>query len=180
MDDAYFVKPLGRRQIDQAFPVVSACSPGIGVERWRAFAAAVIPAADLEAAPSSPHAIVMADDSPATPAPTGIITAQSDRGYIHGLFSYAVEPDLRHGRVLTADNFVVLDLVDPDAPATVLLKAMEHLARRLGCGAIHASLPEGAAPMLNRLHHAGHHPEARRLCKPLDCVNGNQPDTDGA
>ena len=166
MDDSFIAKPLGQRQIDQAYPLVRAVAPDLPVERWRAFAAALIGTLD-------------------TPAPpTGIMTVQNARGYLHGLFSYAIEEHLRHGRILAVENFVVLDLFDTSGPAEALLRSMEVLARGLGCTAIHTTLPEGAAgrpdtPLLACFRNEGHRTETLRMCKPLDGANDNRAQSPG-
>jgi len=167
MDDSFIAKPLGRRQIDQAYPLVCVAAPGLAVEQWRAFAAAVL---DING------------EAGGAPAPrTGIMTVQNARGYLHGLFSYAIEEHLRHGRVMTVDNFVVLDLFDVTGVAGTLLDAMDVLARRLGCSAIHTALPEHSIidwTPNNRIADCfirdGHRRETIRLCKNLDGVNDNR------
>lgn len=172
MDDSFIAKPLGRRQIDQAYPLVCAIAPGLGVEQWRAFAAAVLGNASGGGGAGRSG----------LPADAGIITVQNAQGYMHGLFSYAVEPHLRHGRVLCVDNFVVLDLFDVAGIAETQLRAMEALARRLGCGAIHTTLPERTIPLDARsnpipdcFRTEGHREETIRYCKDLAVVNGNAP-----
>lgn len=172
MDDCFIAKPLGRRQIDQAYPLVCAIAPGLEVDRWRAFAAAMLQGAtDGGSARGS-----------AVPATTGIMTVQNAQGYLHGLFSYVVEPHLRHGRILSVDNFVVLDLFDIPGIAETLLRAMEGLARRLGCSAIHTTLPERYIPVDSRRNpipdcflSEGHRQETVHFRKNLAVVNDNAP-----
>jgi len=156
MDGGFTAKPLGLRQIDQAYPLVRAIAPDLPVERWRAFAMALI-------GPSARPA-----------APAGIMTVQNERAYIHGLFSYAAREDLRFGQILSVDNFVVLDLFNlPDA-ASSLIQSMEALARALDCTAIHTALPESYADSSGHVHSmlgffrdAGHDVDGVRLCKAL-------------
>ncbi|HYD67496.1 hypothetical protein [Azospirillum sp.] len=144
------------RQIDQAYPLVRAIAPDLPVERWRSFATALTGA-------SAPPG-----------APAGIMTVQNDRGYIHGLFSYAVKEDLRFGRILSVDNFVVLDLFNVSDAASSLLQTMEDLGRTLHCTAIHTNLRECYAgtpahghPMLGFFRDEGHDVDGVRLCKAL-------------
>ncbi|WP_029010732.1 hypothetical protein [Azospirillum halopraeferens] len=155
MDDGFIAKPLGERQIDQAFPLVSALAPELPVERWRAFAAPRCGPGD--------------GTSPAC----GIITAQNDRGYIHGLFSYSVTEHFRYGRALAVEMFIVLDIFDPAAAAAVLVRAMETIAHDLDCDAVFTDLPESCRgttehcrSILSVFRAAGHGVEAARLCKP--------------
>ncbi|WP_395458623.1 hypothetical protein ACHMW5_33330 [Azospirillum melinis] len=173
MDDGFIAKPLGRRQIDQAYPLVCAMAPGLGVDQWRAFAAAVLDSATLEGSGDG-----------RLPASRGIMTVQNAQGYLHGLFSYTAEPHLLHGRTLCVDNFVVLDLFDVAGVAEALLQAMEGLARRLGCAAIHTTLPDRFArpdslqgsrrdPIPDCFRTEGHRQETIRFCKDLAVVNDN-------
>jgi hypothetical protein len=162
MDDSFIAKPLGRRQIDQAYPLVCVIAPGLAVEQWRAFAAALL------------------ETGGASTSRSGIMTVQNARGYLHGLFSYAIEEHLRHGRVMSVDNFVVLDLFDVPGVTGTLLQAMDGLARGLGCAAIHTTLPERCIfdditnnPIADCFFSEGHRRETVRLCKSLDNVNDN-------
>ncbi|CAO3418340.1 hypothetical protein [Azospirillum endophyticum] len=173
MDDGFIAKPLGRRQIDQAYPLVCAIAPGLGVDQWRAFAAALLDDATRSGGSG-------------LPADRGIMTVQNAQGYMHGLFSYAVEPQLFHGRTLSVDNFIVLDLFDVAGIAGTLLQAMEGLARRLGCTAIHTTLPERylsrasrRTPIPDCFHIEGHRQETIRFCKDLPVVNDNAAAADG-
>src|SRR3954462_15845901 len=168
MHDTYVAKPLIRRQIDQAFPVVQTIAPDLDVERWRDFAAAVLAVQELEFEVRSTGRLE------AAPHPRGIMTVQNARGYIHGLFSYTVEEHLRHGRVLAAENFIVLDLFDMAGAADELLNAMDSVAEGLGCTAIHTNLPDDYSSLpdycnwlLTCFREARHAVETLRLCKPV-------------
>jgi hypothetical protein len=168
MHDTYVAKPLIRRQIDQAFPVVQTIAPDLDVERWRDFAAAVLAVQELEFDVGSSART----DTP--PHARGIMTVQNARGYIHGLFSYMVEEHLRHGRVLAVENFIVLDLFDMAGAADALLSAMDRMADDLGCAAIHTSLPDDYSSLpdycnwlLTSFRDAGHEVETLRLCKQM-------------
>ena len=153
MPDRYVAKTIDARQIDQAFPVVQSCVPGLDIARWRRFAAELV------------------GSGAAARRRGGIVTAQLGRGYIHGLFCYMVVPSLCHGRVLQVENFVALDMFDPAATADRLMAAMEELARELGCGAIHVMMRDrrqgGRLQVLERFQETGHETEGLHLCKPL-------------
>jgi hypothetical protein len=168
MHDTYVAKPLIRRQIDQAFPVVQTIAPDLDVERWRDFAAAVLAVQELEFDVGSSART----DTP--PHARGIMTVQNARGYIHGLFSYTVEEHLRHGRVLAVENFIVLDLFDMAGAADELLNAMDQVADDLSCTAIHTNLPDDYSSLpdycnwlLTCFREAGHAVETLRLCKQM-------------
>lgn len=183
MDDGFIAKPLGRRQIDQAYPLVCAMAPGLGVDQWRAFAAAVLDSATLGSSTEGAAGDGAAREG-RLPASRGIMTVQNAQGYLHGLFSYTAEPHLLHGQTLCVDNFVVLDLFDVAGVAEALLRAMEGLARRLGCAAIHTTLPDRFArpdslqgsrrdPIPECFRTEGHRQETIRFCKDLVVVNDN-------
>lgn len=161
MDTGFIAKPLTARQIDQAFPLIQVLAPGLDVDRWRAFAHAMIP------------------DGAPIPAPTGIISIQNGHGYIHGLFSYACTQDLCHGTVLAVENVIVLDLFDMAGAAVTLVGAVDRLAAALGCSAIHTSLDSSEGAPCGRGHslfdafqESGHAVECRRLCKVLPAPGG--------
>lgn len=186
MDDSFIAKPLGRRQIDQAYPLVCAIAPGLGIDQWRAFAAALLDSATMGSSSKGGNGGGGGAGTDGLPAARGIMTVQNAQGYMHGLFSYAVEPQLLHGRTLCVDNFVVLDLFDIAGPAETLLQAMEGLARQLGCTAIHTTLPERYLPRDSRrnpipdcFRTEGHRQETVRFCKDLVVVNDNAPDLPG-
>ena len=162
MDGGFTAKPLGMRQIDQAYPLVRAIAPDLPVERWRGFA----------------EALIGASEGPGASA--GIMTAQSDRGYIHGLFTYAAREDLRHGKVLSVDNFVVLDLFNLADAAFSLIRAMDTISRTLNCAAIHTILPDsyaeaggGDRSVMGFFRDAGHHVDGARFYKALPGVGDN-------
>jgi len=163
MLDSYVAKPLGDRQIDQAFPIVQTIAPDLGMERWRAFAAAVI---------AGDRAGKAAGKTTGGTAARGIMTVQNVRGYIHGLFSYRIQENLRHGRVLAVENFIVLDLFDLAGAAEALLDAMDRTAAGLDCRAIHTSLPDNYSSLpeycnwlVSCFRESGHTVEILRLCK---------------
>lgn len=152
MEDRFIAMPLAVRQIDQAFPIVQSTQPTLPIDDWRRFAVNVSALGTRRA---------------------GIMTAQR-RGYIHGLYSYAVEPHIAHRRLLVIDNFVALDLFDPGGVTDVLLGSMETLATELRCTAVHTNLPhsDGFEPeyrrwLIEQFTARGHHAENLLFCKNL-------------
>lgn len=155
----YQLCPLPHRQVDQAFPLVQLAAPGLTLDRWRAYAAALVGAGNGHG-----H----------RPQPQGIVTAQDAKGYIHGLFCYAVQDDLSLGRALGVQHFVVGSLFDPRGVADTLLDCMESIARELECTAIHADLSRiQASParchdlFVERFESHGHRPDGVRFSKRL-------------
>lgn len=159
IEPGYQAVPLQPQQVDQAFPLVSTIAPELGREQWAAFARGML-------------------DTHGDP-PRGIVSLQNRRGYITGLFTWAVEPHLRHGRTLTVANFVVLDLFNLEAAADQLIREMEALARTHGCAAIHTELPEAysnlaesAHLVLSRFRDEGHQLGTLHFCKELQAARG--------
>lgn len=152
MSDLFSLLPLGPKQIDQAYPIVQSIVPDLDVSVWRDFAE------QIAARPRDQ---------------AGIITVQS-QGYIHGLFSYVIEPHLIHERILLVDNLFVLDLFNPGAVAEGLLDAVDDLAEQHHCRVIHTSVPKRPSDardqgdwILSLFKARGHCLENMTLCKRL-------------
>jgi hypothetical protein len=105
----------------------------------------------------------------------GIVTVRREgRIYPCGLFCYRVEDDLKLGKVLTADHFVAVDLLDPGAVLAALVEELDVLAKRLGCQAVRSLVHGGAPTVAGGLFAAGHRPEgATPLLKKLPAGSGN-------
>lgn len=148
------IHPLEIGQIDQVFPLVQACVPGIDLEDWRAFGRDRIGAAAT--------------------ACQGIQCVVAEQNYIAGLCIYRIEACLFHGPALIAEHFMALDLFDRPAVANALAEFLEDLGRRHGCSALHTSiiegadrLPESAGGLASILRERGHAVESLLLCKVL-------------
>jgi hypothetical protein len=63
----------------------------------------------------------------------GIMTVQSRRGYIYGLSVHDLKHELRRGRILEVENFVVVDMVGAKPAAGLLLESLEGIARDQQC-----------------------------------------------
>lgn len=150
MPEAFSARRLGPRQIDQAYPILQSAMPALELDDWRAYASALLD----------------------QPEDRGGIVAIQSKGYINGLFSYGVRPQLACHKVLIVETIVVLDLVNNEGVAEALLHAVDDLAGRLGAEAIHALVPSGQsrptdyADWLSRQFRAvGYRCEAAALCK---------------
>ena len=139
--------PLGPGGIDQAYPIIQTQFPALALEDWRRYARGLIAAGD----------------------PTrGVMTAQHG-GYIRGLFCHWPDRSLLHGDLLVVDNFTVMDLFDPTGAVNALIGAMETMAERHRCRAIHTLLLDHRpTPLHGRLQAQGHHVSKVMLCKALD------------
>lgn len=166
MNASYIAKPLGRHQIDQAFPVVQTLVPELDIDRWRAYALLML--GNEAAAPAPDIELFQCSILPTR----GIVTVQNDHDYIHGLFSYRRIESLRHGTLLFVENFIVVDLFRQRESADTLLQAIDHVAGVLKCGAIHTGLPDNydnlpayCSWVLDCFRAAGHSVETLVLCK---------------
>jgi hypothetical protein len=148
------IRPLSAKRIAQAFPLIQTALPEVTLAAWRGFAAALMSGADDREG--------------------GILAVSDEHDYIAGLCSYQVVPDLVHGRLLDTDHFVAFDLLDRRPVAEALAEAVEALARKRGCSAVHTHLPQrNAAPpepgndLAELLAARGHRIENLDLCKRL-------------
>ncbi len=150
MGRTYHVRTLSESQLPQAYPLVQALASEHSLNAWLSYAKGFV-AKGINAG--------------------GVLSAQDDAGYIYGLFCYEVVPDLGGGRVLVVEPFVALDLVDRLGPITVLIEAMERLAREQDCVSIHLQIPQRgdmrAVVDFRPFRAAGYKLEGVRLCRRL-------------
>lgn len=121
----FLTRPLERDQIAQAYALLQSADPAITLDRWSRFA----------------HRLIA---PPRVNRPTGIMTIQTEAGYMCGLFVFDIVDDLRLTRTLTIRNVVAISLVQPDAIVCALLAAAESLAHLNGCAAITTLVDPGA------------------------------------
>jgi hypothetical protein len=143
------IELLSRDRIRSVFPLVREAVATIDLATWLRFARQLT--------------------APRRAAQCGIMTARRDgRAFPCGLFCYRVEEELSLGRVLTADHFVAVDLLDPEAVLVALVRELDVLAERLGCSAVRSLVHGGAPTVAGGLYAAGHRPEgAMPLVKKL-------------
>ena len=145
-------KSLAIEEIDQAFPLVQATLPQVGLDQWRRFAQSQI--------------------RTRKPRVSGIQSVLAEQKYIAGLSIYRIEQDLCHGPALIADHFMALDLFDRTAVIHALAEFLENLGRQRGCTAVHTQVRDRAGrwqgpptSMIAILRERGHGIESMRLCK---------------
>ncbi len=115
MSGRFVVKPLTPEQIPQAFALVSIFDEGLSKDAWCEYATAV-----MEKTGNGPGC--------------GIMTVQSEEGYIYGLSVHRLKNELRLGRVLEIENFTaVVDLIGAKTAAELLLESLESIARAQQC-----------------------------------------------
>ena len=146
----YQTRTLPLERIDQAFPLVRDLAPDVDLARWHRFAEA------LAAQQSNGEFDTLS-------SPGGVMVAER-AGYIRGLFTYQVLPDLEHERVLLVQNFIVLEVVRREAAAKALMTAAVDLARDLSARAIHVLMGLDAIWAIKLYEGLGHSVEALALC----------------
>ena len=146
----FVIEVLAPDRLRAVYPLIREAEPTIGLSVWLAFAR---PLTQRRRA-----------------AQSGIIAARREgRAFPSGLFCYRVDNDLTHGRVLIAEHFVAVDLLDSRAVLAALVAELDALGARLGCTAVRSVVHGGADEVEGGLTAAGHAPEpAALLLKPLD------------
>jgi hypothetical protein len=144
----FAVETLQPNQIRAVYPLIREAMPATDLASWLRFAKT------LTATRRS--------------GPSGIVAARRfGRDFPCGLFCYRVDNDLAHGRVLIAEHFVAVDLLDPGAVLNALVTELEALAKRLDCTAIRSVVHGGEDAVAGGLSAAGHTQEGSLLMKPL-------------
>ena len=146
---ALIVARLTRQQIRSAYSLMQAADPSLRLVRWLRYARRVADQAD-----SASDGMLVARRG-ATSHPCGAVCYQRVR-------------HLRHGPVLTAEHFIALDLLQPEAVLSALAAELEVVAARLGCGTIRSIVHGSGAAVLGHLHSTGHILEGILLTKSLD------------
>jgi hypothetical protein len=157
----FTIGPLSPDQIHTVYPLIREAVPSLDLAGWVRFARQLI----------GPRW------RPRRDAQGGIIAIRRDgRDFPCGLFCYRVEEDLKLGRVLTADHFVAVDLLDPAAVLAALVAELDALAQRLDCRAVRGVVHGGSPDLAGGLAAAGHRPEASLLLKRLlEASPGTEP-----
>ncbi len=150
MKPEYLVRPLAAERVAQAFPLIRDAVGRVSLEEWSRFASALT-------APGEPDAPERA---------SGIVVAER-QGYIRGLCTYQAQPHLGHGLVMLVHHLVVLEVVGRKAVADALLSAVDELAERQGCRALHVTLPLTSEWAVGYLRDRGHSVETHCMCRRL-------------
>jgi hypothetical protein len=138
------IEELTRDRIRSVYPVIREAVPTLDLPSWLRFARQLA--------------------GPRRGNQGGIIAARrAGRVFPSGLFCYRVEDDLKLGKVLIADHFVAIDLLDPGAVLAALVEELDGLAKRLGCKAVRSLVHGGAPSVEDGLYAAGHRPEGASL-----------------
>ena len=140
------VQPIAAGDIRPLFPLIQAVEPGLLWSQWDRYA----------------RRLARGRAS----AKEGIIVARR-RGQKHpcGVVCYRRQGDLRYGSVLTAEHFVAIDLLYPQAVLAALAGALDDLAAGFGCAAIRSIVRKSDTDIVDELRMAGHSDDGRTLTK---------------
>ncbi|MGA3400854.1 MAG: hypothetical protein ABSC95_16675 [Acetobacteraceae bacterium] len=144
---AFTVRALAPDEIRSVFPLIREAMPAIDLAAWTEFARRLT-------GRRLSHAGIMAAWREGRPFPCG-------------LFCYRVDKTLGQGRVLIAEYFVAVDLLDPKGVLEALVAELDALGQRLGCNAVRSVVHGGEPEVAGGLVAAGHAPEASLLLKAL-------------
>ena len=125
---------LSKKKVMQAFPLMREIDPGLELGVWINYAGR------LTKADGGLH---------------GVFGAERD-GYVRGVFCYEVSPDTSGAATLHIRNFVVLDMVQREAMADILYRAIGDIARGNGCRLVRVHLPRKSFWAAQRLEAAGY------------------------
>jgi hypothetical protein len=140
----FIIGVLSREQLPAVYPLVREAVPALSLASWLRYARPLT---------GSRRA-----------GQCGIIAARREgRAYPCGIFCYRVDEDLALGRVLVADHFVAVDLLDPGAVLAALVEQLDVLAHRLNCKAVRSMVHGGTPEVAHSLDAAGHRPEGAAL-----------------
>lgn len=147
----FTIEPLAPEQIRSAFPLIREALPSLDLAGWIRFAKQTV--------------------SVRRAAKAGIIAARrTSRPYPCGLFCYRVDLDVEQGRVLIAEHFVAVDLLEPAVVLSALVAELDRLGSRLGCSAVRSIVHHATGDVAGGLANAGHIADGMLLFKPLSGV----------
>ncbi len=144
----FTVESLRPDQIRAVYPLIREATPTVALPEWVRFARMLT--------------------GPRRAGSAGIVAARrAGRDFPCGLFCYRVEQDLECGKVLMAEHFVAVDLLDPAAVVAALVGELEGLGQRLGCSVVRSLVHCAEAELTGGLAAAGHSPDGQLLQKSL-------------
>lgn len=153
----FIIEVLSRDQVRSLYPLVREAVPSLTLPTWLRFARQLT--------------------GTRRASQCGIVAARREgRLFPCGLFCYRVEEDLKLGKVLIADHFVAVDLLDPASVLAALVEELDSLAKRMGCHAVRSLVHGGTPHIEGGLCAAGHEPEDASLLlkKLLEAPSGHR------
>jgi hypothetical protein len=153
---AFTITTLAHDEARSVYPLIREVVPGLELASWLRFARQLTQARRASVG--------------------GIVAARrTGRAFPCGLFCYRVDQDLERGRVLVAEHFVAVDLLDPPAVLAALVGELESLGRRFDCVAVRSVIHGADGAVAGGLSAAGHRPEGSLLFKSLVASAPAQP-----
>ncbi len=152
------VQQLTEGKISQAYPLVQYQRPDVSQDAWHKFTLA--------------H---LSRDERGDAGDRGILTTEDDRGYIFAMLTYAMIPDLHHGRALVAQDVIAVTPLDRFNRLAIaaMFQSLEDLAREKQCAVVHTKV-SGFSPggqmekFFDSLLNNGHEVDHLVLCKTLE------------
>lgn len=96
-----------------------------------------------------------------------LVVRRANQRFPCGAVCYRVTRDLQLGAVLTAEHFITLDLLYPQAVLSALSAALDDVAVRLKCNAVRAIVHTGSQHITDNLKHSGLGADGVTLLRPL-------------
>ena len=153
---AFTITTLAHEEARSVYPLIREVVPGLELAAWLRFARQLTQVRRANVG--------------------GIVVARrTGRAFPCGLFCYRVDQDLELGRVLVAEHFVAVDLLDPPAVLAALVGELESLGRRFDCVAVRSVVHSANGAVAGGLSAAGPEPEGSLLFKPLIAAAPAQP-----
>ncbi len=164
---AFTVRALAPDEVLSVYPLIREAMPAIGLPAWTEFGRRLtrrrLTGGQLTGPPLTGRPLTGRRSGNA-----GIMAAwREGRPFPCGLFCYRVDTTLGQGRVLIAEYFVAVDLLDPKSVLEVLVAELDALGHRLDCNAVRSVVHGGEPEVAGGLAAAGHAPEASLLLKAL-------------
>jgi len=151
------VQRLTESTVSQAFPLVQYRRPDMSHDAWAEFTSAHLGCGEGQG---------LGD--------RGILTAVDEQGYIFAMLSYAMVPDLHHGRALIAQDVIAVTPLDGHNKVAIaaLFEALEQLARTKHCSVLHTRVngleaEKHGDALFASLLDSGHELHHLVLCKAL-------------
>lgn len=143
------VRLLAREELRLALPLARMLYPGLTEADWLAYAAG----------------------APPVPLPRQALVASNPTGNLRGLCTVAQGYDLRCGRTLDVEDFVVADFLDMRSVVATLLSGIEEVGRAAGCRTVRVHLDDSSLPrhrpIVDALNSVGHVRTTVRFAKPM-------------
>ncbi len=142
------VQHLAQAQLRTVYPLMREAAPALSLPGWLQYARPVAAAAH--------------------PGRAGILVAHR-RGATHpvGAVCYRRDRDMRFGVMLTAEHFIAVDLLYPEAVIHALLGALDRVAGTLRCTAIRSIVHGPRAGLIDDLCLSGHVAEGVTFTKKI-------------